>query len=243
MASNYSQARDGRMSLAFILDPVASPIEGTGSLAVGEMGFILGKASSGAFKDLKLNSFFIANKSTTLTAGDKFLKCTPLFLGQATSKSVSMSKNVTDVTMDYDKDAANYVSDGTISTSGSISGSYITESLKTLTGVNLLKSRFSDIVEIGAEGTIEVLEADTTNKDLLLIIWNGRNAKVGDMLEMEVIPALFSNLSKDASYNSSQTFNVDYTGNYSDENGFIGGIYQVANVEGLMPSIIRPVSA
>ena len=73
MASNYSQARDGRMSLAFILDPVASPTEGTGSLAVGEMGFILGKSSSGAFKDLKLNSFFIANKSTTLTTGDKFL--------------------------------------------------------------------------------------------------------------------------------------------------------------------------
>ena len=242
MASNYSQARDGRMSLAFILDPAAAPTEGTGSLAVGEMGFILGKSSSGAFKDLKLNSFFIANKSTTLTTGDKFLKCTPLFLGQATSKSVSMSKNVTDVTIDYDG-ATNNVTDGTVSSSGSISGSYITESLKTLTGVNLLKSRFSDIVEIGAEGTVEVLEADTTNKDLLLIIWNGRNAKVGDMLEMEVIPALFSNLSKDASYNSSQTFNVDYTGNYSDENGFIGGIYQVANVEGLMPSIIRPVSA
>ncbi len=242
MASNYSQARDGRMSLAFILDPAASPTEGTGSLTVGEMGFILGKSSSGAFKDLKLNSFFIANKSTTLTTGDKFLKCTPLFLGQATSKSVSMSKNVTDVTMDYDG-AANFTSDGNISSSGSISGSYITESLKTLTGVNLLKSRFSDIVEIGADGTVEALEADTTNKDLLLIIWNGRNAKVGDMLEMEVIPALFSNLSKDASYNSSQTFNVDYTGNYSDENGFIGGIYQVANVEGLMPSIIRPVSA
>lgn len=242
MASNYSQARDGRMSLAFILDPAASPTEGTGSLTVGEMGFILGKSSSGAFKDLKLNSFFIANKSTTLTTGDKFLKCTPLFLGQATSKSVSMSKNVTDVTIDYDG-ATNNVTDGTVSSSGSISGSYITESLKTLTGVNLLKSRFSDIVEIGAEGTVEVLEADTTNKDLLLIIWNGRNAKVGDMLEMEVIPALFSNLSKDASYNSSQTFNVDYTGNYSDENGFIGGIYQVANVEGLMPSIIRPVSA
>ena len=242
MASNYAQARDGRMSLAFILDPAAAPTEGTGSLTVGEMGFILGKAPSGAFKDLKLNSFFIANKSTTLTTGDKFLKCTPLFLGQATSKSVSMSKNVTDVTIDYDG-ATNNVTDGTVSSSGSISGSYITESLKTLTGVNLLKSRFSDIVEIGAEGTVEVLEADTTNKDLLLIIWNGRNAKVGDMLEMEVIPALFSNLSKDASYNSSQTFNVDYTGNYSDENGFIGGIYQVANVEGLMPSIIRPVSA
>ncbi len=242
MASNYSQARDGRMSLAFILDPAASPTEGTGSLTVGEMGFILGKSSSGAFKDLKLNSFFIANKSTTLTTGDKFLKCTPLFLGQATSKSVSMSKNVTDVTIDYDG-ATNNVTDGTVSSSGSISGSYITESLKTLTGVNLLKSRFSDIVEIGADGTVEALEADTTNKDLLLIIWNGRNAKVGDMLEMEVIPALFSNLSKDASYNSSQTFNVDYTGNYSDENGFIGGIYQVANVEGLMPSIIRPVSA
>jgi hypothetical protein len=241
MASNFSQARDGRMSLAFILEPESSPIEGTGALSVGDMGFILAKASSGAFKDLKVNSFFIANKSTTLTSGDKFVKCKALFLGQATSKSVSMSKNVTDVTIDYDG-ATNNVTDGTVSSSGSISGSYVTESLKVESGVNLLKSRFSDIVEIDAEGAVTKMEADTTNKDILLIIWNGRNAKVGDMLEMEVIPALFSNLSKDGSYNSSQTFNVDYTGNFSDENGYIGGIYQVVNAEGLMPSIVRPVA-
>ena len=69
MANNYSQARDGRMSLAFILDPVASPTEGTGSLAVGEMGFILGKSSSGAFKDLKLNSFFIAKRHSIFVHG------------------------------------------------------------------------------------------------------------------------------------------------------------------------------
>lgn len=239
--SNFSQARDGRASLAFILEPEASPIEGTGSIAVGEMGFILEKSDSGAFKDLKLNSFFIANKSTSIASGDKFIKVKPYFLGQATSKSVSMSKNVTDVTIDYDG-ATNNVTDGTVTSSGSVSGSFITESLKMDSGVNILKSRFSDIVEIGTDGTVSTLESNTTEKDILLIIWNGRNAKVGDMLEMEVIPALFSNLSKDGSYNSSQTFNVDFTGNYSDENGFIGGTYMVSNVAGLMPSILRPTA-
>lgn len=238
-----SQARDGRMALSFILEKKDEPITGaSGSLAIGEMGFIISKASStSAFGDIPVGCFFIASASTTLKEGDSIQKVKPYFLGFATSKSLSQSKNVVDVTMDYDA-ATNNVSDGVVSSSGSISGSAITETLNMESGINILQSRFTSIVSINGS-TIEYKEAQTTEKDILMLGWNFRDCKVGEFLDIDIVPALFSNLSKDASYGSSQTFNVDYTGNFSDENNFVGGHYIVKNVEGLLPSIARPQAA
>lgn len=240
MATGTSQPRDGRQSLSFLLDNMTEV--STGSLPVGTIGFIKAKGESSVFGDLDVMSPFIAVTETTLGTGDVFMKATPYFLGQATGKSVTASKNVNDVTIDYDG-ATNNITDGIVTKSGSISGALITESLGQDSGVNILKSRFDKLVEITATGTITVKEANTTEKDNLLIIWNGRNAKVGDLLEMEVIPALFNNLSKGGEYGSSQSFDVDFTGNYSDENGYTGAVLQVENVAGLVPSIVRPVVA
>ena len=99
-----SQARDGRMALSFILEKNSEPITGTsGSLSIGDMGFIISKASStSAFGNIPVGCFFIATESTTLKEGDSIQKVKPYFLGFATSKSLSQSKNVVDVTMDYD---------------------------------------------------------------------------------------------------------------------------------------------
>ena len=241
--ANLSQARDGRKSLSFILEPEQTPVEGTsGSLALGDMGFILAASASGPFKDLKANTFFIATKTTTLTEGDKFVKCKPTFLGFATDKSASHSKEVVDVTVDYDPQTNNQC-DGQVSTSGSISGSAMVEKLAQNSGINILQSRFTSITEIDKDGKITYKEANTTEKDILMIIWNGRDIKIGDMLDIDIIPALFTNLSKDAAYGSSQTFNVDYTGNATDENGYEGGNFKVENVQGLLPSIARPSAA
>lgn len=241
MNKNLSQARDGRASVSFILDTEHGTLVESGSLAVGDVGFVVAKAATGsAFSTIKVNAPFMAVKSTTLATGDKFLKCKVLFLGQATGKTVTESKNVVDVTIDYDG-ATNNVTDGTVTKTGSISGSNVTESLQMDSGINLLKSRFDSITEIDEDGTVTQLEANTKEKDNILIIWNARDAKVGDLLECEFIPALFSNLSKGAQYGSSQNFDVDFSGNYSDENGYLGGVYQIVNATGLLPQLIRPV--
>lgn len=236
-----SQARDGRMSLSFLLELKDSPVTGaSASLSTGEMGFIISKASSAsAFGDIPVNNFFIATKTISLKEGDSFQKVEPYFLGQATSKSLSQSKNITDVTIDYDGQTNN-VTDGVVSSSGSISGSAITETIKMKSGVNILQSRFTSITSIDGD-TIEYKKAQTTEKDIVLLGWNFRDCKIGEWLDFDIVPAIFSNLSKDASSGSSQTFNVDYTGNFSDENNFIGGHFLVKNVEGLLPSILRPV--
>lgn len=240
--ANFAQARDGRKSLSFILEPTGTALEGTGSLAIGDMGFILAKSAEGAFKDLKENTFFIATKATTLTSGDKFMKCKATFLGFATDKSASFSKETVDVTCDYDSQVNNSC-DGTISQQGSVSGLAMVEKIDSESGLNILQSRFSSVTEVDKTGTVTYKEASTSEKDILMIVWNGRDVKIGDYLDIDIIPALFTNLSKEASYGSSQTFNVDYTGNATDENGYIGGNFKVEYVEGLLPSIARPVTA
>jgi len=233
-----AQARDGRESLAFILTP-ANTETASGSLAIGDIVFVTAKSeTSSIFTNIELYHFFIANKSLTLGSGDKCYKCTPHFLGQATGKTVSSSKNTTDVTIDYDG-SANNVCDGIVTKTGSISGSYITELLSSTSGVNIVKKRFDSLTEIGAQGTATYEAASTAAKDLLMIIWNGRTATVNDYIEVEIIPCLFTGLSKGGQYNSSQTFDVDFTGCDSDDNGCIGGILQVKNATGLIPGITR----
>lgn len=219
-----SQARDGRQSLAFI---GGTPTAAT-TVAVGDFVIVTGKAASeSAFGNIPLMSPFFVTKATTLKSGDTCVKVPLLFLGQATGKSLSYSKNIVDVTIDYDE-STNNVTDGQVSQSGSISGANITESLSTSTtsGVNELKKRFVPITQIDGD-TITYEAANTTEKDLLVIGWNLRNAKDGDLVEFSVVPAIFSNLSIGGEYGSSQSFDVDYTGNYTDENNYKGGNLQV----------------
>lgn len=239
-----SQARDGRQSLSFILVPdKETPVSGiSGSLKIGDIVVITGKAASeSVFGDVAVNKFYIVNKALALKEGDSCFKCTPHFLGQATGKTVSASKNITDMTIDYDE-STNNVTDGIVTKTGSISGALITEDIESEGGVNYVKNRFDDIIQIDADGTSQVKEADTTGKDILMIIWNGRNAKAGDLLEIEIMPVLFSDLSTGGEYGSAQSFDVDFSTCYTDDNNYTGARYQVANAEGLLPSIVRPAA-
>lgn len=249
MAGN-AQARDGRKSLAFLLTPDDLTQAKSDALAIGDIVVIASKAGTAAadsaFGDIPVHHIFIANSAVTMktktvgsvTTNDTYYKLTPRFLGQATGKTVTESKNVTDVTIDYDS-ATNNVCDGIVTKSGSISGALVTEALDSTSGVNYLKRRFDSIQEVDGEGNITYSKSETSLKDLLMIIWNARDAKVGDLIEMEIIPALFTNLSKGGQYNSSQSFDVDFSGNATDDNGFEGDIAQITNVTGLIPAFTR----
>ncbi len=236
-----SQARDGRLSLAFIGgDPVTAT-----AVAIGDFIVVTAKGSSSVFADYELNKPFFANKAFTPASGDTVYKIPLYFLGQATGKNLSHSKNTTDVTMDYDS-ATNNVTDGIVSTSGSISGMFITEKIESdkETGVNLLKSRFKTLIQIDASGKATTKAAATTEKDILVICWNLRNAKVGDLLDIDVVPALITGLSIGGEYGSSQSFDIDFTGNASDENNFEGSELQIEATAGLLGTFktARPVA-
>lgn len=231
------QARDGRESIAFLLEPAASALTGaSAALAAGDFAFVTAAANDGAYKDVPLRRPILAVGAMTGKTGDSIVKCTPYFLGFATGKSMSASKTTQNVTMDYDNKQNNIVSDD-IAVSGSIQGYAITESLDdTYSAINIIKSRFNDIIENTA-GTITKKEAKPMDKDILAIFWNWRDCNVGDMVEIDVVASLFSNLSMDAAYQSGQSFNVDFTGNSGDENDYLSAKLQITVTEALKTAI------
>lgn len=222
--SKQQQARDGRESIAFLLEPAAA---GVTSLAAGEFGFVKAAKPDGAFASVPLGRPVLAVGAMAAAAGDSIAKCTAYFLGFATGKSMSASKTTQDVTMDYDAKQNNIVSDN-VAVSGSISGFAITESIAdTHSAINIVKSRFNDIIE-NTNGTITKKDASPMEKDIIAILWNWRDCKIGDIVEIDVVAVLFNNLSTDASYQSGQSFNVDFTGNSGDENDYLSAKLQVS---------------
>lgn len=229
------QAIDGRQALAWLLEPTGTEVNT--ALAVGDIVFITAKASSSSiFGDVPTFKPFIATKALTPATGDKYVKCNPYFMGFATDKSLNKSKNTSEVTMDYDESQA-YVTDGITQISGSVSGSFVIEGAKYAT--TIIKRRFGDVMEISGEGVATLHAAQTTEKDILMFVWNARDAKVGDDMEIEIVPALITSMAIGGSYGSPQTFNLDFTGNSTDENGYSGATIQVKNVAGLLPAFTR----
>lgn len=229
------QAVDGRQALAWLLEPKSGDVA---SIAVGEIVFITGKKAEGsAFGEVGIGKPFInaTSGAISVTGEDKCVKVNPYFMGFATDKSLNKSKNTTQVTTDYDE-KDNYVSDGITNISGSVSGSFMIEGAKYAT--TMIKRRFGDVIDMTGTGAT-VLKAQTTEKDLIMFVWNARDAKVDDVLEIEIVPALITSMAIGGSYGSSQSFNIDFTGNSTDENNFEGATIHVKNVAGLLPAFTR----
>lgn len=219
-----SQAVDGRESMAWIVNDFK---DATGTVKAGSFGIITGKAATGSvFAEQKVNQPFYAAKDLTLAEGDSCKILELIFMGFATSKDLNQSKETTDVTMDYDEKTAK-VTNGQVTTSGSINGMYVTEDLNSKSATNLIKSRFNSIVQYDAEGTVTVMNADTTNKDIILILSNYRNAKEGDLVDIMVVPVLLTSVAISFAYNSSATFNLSFDGSATDENNYEGLELQV----------------
>ena len=232
-----SQAMDGRQSFAWILDVAAADTEASSStnLEAGKIVIVTGMADSesgfGSNKNL-INKPVLVSKQLTLKQGDKYRLCTPIFLGMAKDKSLNKTKNTQDVTVDADG-ATNNVCDGLVSISGSISCSFSVDGEGYAS--NYIKKRFGNIIKIDNTGKPTLTEAITTEKDLVLFAWNARNASASDIVEFDVVPCLFTGINHSASYGSSQSFDIDFTGNATDENGYEAATVQIE--EGL--SFIR----
>ena len=224
-----SQAMDGRQSFAWILDVAAEDTSASTStnLEAGNIVIVTGMADSdsgfGTNKNL-INKPVLVSKPLTLKSGDSYRLCKPIFLGMAKDKSLNKSKNTQDVTVDADG-ATNNVCDGLVSISGSISCSFSVDGDGYAS--NYIKKRFGNIINIDKSGKPTLTEAITTEKDLVLFAWNARNASAIDLIEFDVVPCLFTGINHSASYGSSQSFDIDFTGNATDENGYEAATVQM----------------
>lgn len=220
MAKN--QAIDGRQALVWYLEPETTKMS-TGALKVGDV-VIVKKTGTTDFKGAKVNAPYIVTKAIQNLTDGECIKCSSHFIGMATDKSVNKSKNTSDVTCDFDE-MTNNITDGQVSTSGSITMMFSVDGKGYAS--TFIKQRFGAVDVYDANGQVEELSSATDEKDLLLFAWNARDAKVDDIVEFEVIPALITSLDHSSSYGSSQSMSINFTGNASDENGYEARVMQI----------------
>lgn len=163
---------------------------------------------------------FLASKEITLAAGESIIPLTLDMLGMARDKSLSASKNVVDATTDSSNGIAESLSDGIVTTTGSISGyNMIPESGG---AQEKIIQQFQTYLRDTA-GTVTTSEV-STEPMLLMIDWTARRTKVtgyvaGDPMEIDILPVIFTSKATDGAYGSTKSFNVDFTATGRDDDG------------------------
>ena len=213
--SNLNTVRDGRLSHCYLLEKQATKVA-AGSLKPGHFYVTFAKGASSALPSYPLKKPYYCTKTATVAEDDEVYELDALFLGYANNKNISMEKSTSDVTVDKDQET-NYTCDGAVNVSGSINGMDLMDDNPD-SGINKIRSRFSDIA-IDDGDTVEFINADTTRKDLVAFIWDAKDARTGTNVAMDIIPGYLTSQSRDAAYQSGQTFDMDFQGCSSDDNG------------------------
>lgn len=209
-----NNVRDGREANVFLCSFADTKAT---SLSAGHVYAITKKASSSSvFGSFKVGHVFIAKGTMTLTDGDECVEVTPKFIGGATDKELNREKSSNEVTCDKDE-AAVYISDGKVSVSGSISCYSLIQDVDS--AANLIKQRFMDIGSYDSDGKLKLNSQDRTEKDYLLFVWDARNLKAGEMVEIDAQACLFTSLGHSSSYGSPQSSALQFNGNDTDDFG------------------------
>lgn len=186
----------------------------------GEWYYVTAKATEGSTMPVRVGLPFQSASVLTLATGDKCVPLTKSLLGFARDKSLSQSKATTDATTDSNNGIAQQLSDGIVTTSGSISGyNEIPESGSAQeTIIKMFNTYARD-----ASGTVTVSEVSTPIC-LLMIDWTARRISAagpsdGEKCEIDILPVIFTSKNTDGAYGSAKGFNCDFVGQQSDDDG------------------------
>ena len=214
----------GNHGLAYLLTK-GSVIEGAASsspvLVEGSWYYVTAKAEVGSVMPVRVGLPFQAASAITLSVvGDKCIPLTKKLLGFARDKSLSQSKATTDATTDSNNGIAQQLSDGIVTTSGSISG--YNEIPEANSAQETIIKMFNTYAR-DASGTVTVTEVSTPIC-LLMIDWTARRISAagpsdGEKCEIDILPVIFTSKNTDGAYGSVKGFNCDFVGQQSDDDG------------------------
>lgn len=227
----------GNHGLAYLLTKgteISGAATESPSLTEGAWYYVSAKAAESSVLPVRVGLPFQASSAITMNvAGDKVVPLTKNMLGFAKGKSLSQSKATTDATTDSNNGIAQQLSDGIVATSGSISG---------LNEIPTLNSAQESIIKMfqtyarDTAGTVDVSEVSTPIS-LLMIDWTARRVSSagpsdGDPCEIDILPVIFTSKNTDSDYGSVKSFNCDFVGQQSDDDGFESihwvGTYHIA---------------
>lgn len=214
--SNYNTARDGRKSYSFIGLVGDAPVK---TITKGGLYWIQTKATAtSGFGDVKEGRCYYSVKGGEAVGTDEVVyQITPKFLGFVNDKSLDFSKETSDVTCDKD-DSDNYVTDGSVGVSGSLSG-YDLMKAGEESGINLVRSQFNETMLVNAAGEYTVLPERSTADTLIIIVWDAKDVEEGSMVAIDVVPCILTSQNRAAAYKSGQSLSIDFTGKDSTEAG------------------------
>ncbi len=225
----------GNHGLAYLLTKGTEMVGDASTIKTteGAWYYVTAKAEAGSVMPVRVGLPFQAASELVLATGDKCVPLTKNMLGFAKGKSLSQSKATTDATTDSNNGIAQQLSDGIVATSGSISG---------LNEIPTLNSAQESIIKMfqtyarDTAGTVDVSEVSTPIS-LLMIDWTARRVSSagpsdGDPCEIDILPVIFTSKNTDSDYGSVKSFNCDFVGQQSDDDGFEPlhwvGVYNIA---------------
>lgn len=211
----YGKARNGRMSLAFLMKVDTNPAT---TVEVGKWYAIGGRDDTASVIPVGLEPGYYWHVETApageLGSGDVLYPITLSCMGEARDKSLDESKEVTEATCDKDL-TANYVTDGVVSSSGTISCYFIEGSADTT--IAEFRSRFVTLID--TTGDAVTVKNPTSAKDLIMINWDYRDHKAATTFEVDILPCIITSNNKSASYGSTDTLELGYTACNDDDLG------------------------
>lgn len=222
--AHLNNVRDGRQSKVYLAKFAGSASD---SITKGKIYAVTGVAASNSkLGNLKVGDIFVATDTITPASGDTVELVTPLFLGGATDKDLSFEKSTSEITCDKD-DATNSITDGKVSSSGSITAYDLLENGED-SAINKIRQKFNKMVTYGENGAPAAAEGDRTTKDVLIFLWDSRDLDVGEYVALDIVPALITSQAHGSSYGSGQTMTLNFTGNDTDEAGHKRSYHQFA---------------
>ena len=225
---NSNNKADGRRAHCFLLDKL-EPKVAAGNLELGHLYFWVRKGASSALPEKVPVYFpFYCDSTIAVAEDDEVYELSTKFIGFANDKSVSYEKTTTDATVDQDEDT-DYVTDGSVSVSGAISGYDMIEDAGGT--VDIVRSRFTNIIDSTGDD-VEFVEAKTTSKDALLIVWQANGAEIDSIVTMELFPCFITTNNHESSYGSPQGLSFDFQGCSTTDYGLKRG-FQKAKWKGI----------
>ena len=214
----------GNHGLAYLLtkgDEISGAATESPELTEGDWYYVTAKAETSSALPVRVGLPFQASSAITMNiAGDKVVPLTKKLLGFARDKSLSQSKATTDATTDSNNGIAQQLSDGIVTTSGSISG--YNEIPEANSAQETIIKMFNTYAR-DASGTVTVSEVSTPIC-LLMIDWTARRISAagpsdGEKCEIDILPVIFTSKNTDGAYGSVKGFNCDFVGQQSDDDG------------------------
>lgn len=212
----------GNHGLAYLLTKGTEMVgdASTKKTTEGEWYYVTAKAEPGSVLPVRVGLPFQSVSELVLATGDKCIPLTKTLLGFARDKSLSQSKATTDATTDSNNGIAQQLSDGIVTTSGSISG--YNEIPEANSAQETIIKMFNTYAR-DAAGTVTVTEVSTPIC-LLMIDWTARRISAagpsdGEKCEIDILPVIFTSKNTDGAYGSAKGFNCDFVGQQSDDDG------------------------